>query len=180
MQTAAGNPQQQAALAQIQSQYGADARSKILKLSAVILVIGFLYLLLGLVVRRGGAGATYTAMVLVILALLWSGLEILAAVTMGGQLPPVQLAGGVCVLAVIACGNLAALVWLVNAARNVRRIRELKDYQRNYYMYAQQQQAAYQQGFYGQGTWPGYPQPQQPPQQPQPPQHPNWPPQPPQ
>ena len=181
MQMAAADPKQQVAVAQIQALYGANAQSQFLYAGAATVIVGLIYMILGFFVRRGGKGATYTAMVLAILALLWLGLDILGVVLMAGRMPPAQVIGGACIIVVIALGNLIVMIWLVSAARNIRRIRELKEYQQNYLLYAQQQQAAYQQQAYGQGAWMGYAQQQQPPQPgQQPPQYPNWPPPPPQ
>jgi hypothetical protein len=117
-------------------------------------------------------------MVLAVLVSVYVAFNAVTLMAFGGNGPPSQIAGGLCFTVFGLGGMILLLIWLGQAARNIRRIRELKDYQQNYYLYAQQQ-AAYQQNPYGQGAWPGYPPQQQPPQQ-QPPQYPNWPPQPPQ
>ena len=175
----ASNPADLANLMQLEVQLGLSVRVMLLIVAGGSLVVGLLFLVLGIVTRGGGAVGIYGSMVVAVIVMGYIGINAIGLLALGGKTPPSTLAGGVC-FTVVGLGTMVLLmIWLINAARNIRRIRELKEYQQNYYLYAQQQQAGYPQSPYGQPVWPGYPQQPQPPQQ-QPPQYPNWPPPPPQ
>ncbi len=169
--------QQRQVILQAQAQAGVNIGAVVIGMGVAIIIGSLVYLVMGIIVRRGRGFGVYGSMVLSIVCAILLAFGLLGTLLQLSQMQIADVAINLIILTTAMVSQAVIVAWLVQAARNIRRIREMQDYQ-NYYMYAQQQ-AAYQQNPYGQGAWPGYPQQPQPPQE-QPPQYPNWPPQPPQ
>lgn len=134
-------------------------------MSAVVLLVGVAYLVLGAFVRAGRRGAIITSIVLSILAILLLGLNVATGLMQSFSRP--QTAVGVVLLAVPLALLLLLVRWLLRAAR-APDAALTQQYAAQYWQYQQQQAYAQQYG-YGQpppppGTY-GYPRPQPPPPQ---------------
>ncbi len=169
------NPDDLANLMQIEAQFGITAKVMLMVVGGGCLVVGLLYLVFGIVARGGGAFGIYASMALAILMGLYVAINAIALLATGGGGNPLQLVVGACFTVFGLGATILLVTWLVQAARNIGRIRELREYQRNLYTRHVQQYSAYQQ-YYQRQNWPGYG--QRPSQQSPPPG--NWPPQPPQ
>jgi hypothetical protein len=131
--------------------------SRVFMIMAVtMLVVGLLYIILGLLVRRGGLGMVITSIVLTSLVSLF-----LLATSAQSLFHPNGAMGGC--MTIVALGLfILLLVWLIQAARTSSRIPQMQsNYQAQYQQYLQTQQM-YGQAGYGYGT----PQPTAPPQPP--------------
>jgi hypothetical protein len=169
MQNPSMPQQQRQVIAQAESQLGGSLGPWMVGVAVVVVVVAVSYIVLGIVALRGGAFGIFGSMILVaivglLLLLLMAG-TLLQAVQAAGPETAINGCAGV-----LGLGSHALLfVWLLGAARNVRRIREMKDYQQNYWAYLRQQQAAYPQQQpaaypgYAPGAYPGYPPQGQPP-----------------
>lgn len=107
-------------------------------------VVGMILIVLGYFVRGGGAGAVITALVLtsvIVLALLLFSAIALVQGIMSGQ---AQMLAGTCVYLMPLTLFGILLLFLIQAARAIPRVRQAQVQQAAYWQYAQQQQA-YQQ-----------------------------------
>lgn len=119
--------------------------------ACVMVVVGLLYIVLGLFTRRGGLGIVITSIVLTTLVSL-----VLLVSTIGSLTHPGQ-AMGACTTVIALALFVLLLAWLVQAARATSRISQMQaDYQAQYQQYLRAQQMYGQQGY-------GYGAPQAPP-----------------
>jgi hypothetical protein len=106
----------------------------------VTLLVGILFVVNGIYVRRGTPAAVTTGLFLTGgLMLLVGGLCLMAAIAL--LVSPVMAAAMLCVLLVPLVLLVWLLVWLIGAAKNSARIAyAMQQYQAQFYMYQQQQQ----------------------------------------
>jgi hypothetical protein len=115
-----------------------DSRTQI-AVSAIVLVgLGIGYLVLGVLIRRGGVGAVYTSLSISVLVLAYVGLNLFGVTMLAvmGAGPIMVIVG--CFLLVPLVALVILLILQIQAARNIRRMREFRAYQSQYWAYVQQ------------------------------------------
>ena len=121
------------------------ARAAYTVAAVLILVSGMTFAILGLLVRRGGRGASITGIVLCTLMMLWILLNLLLGLTQIGRAPAVQI-----VVMLVFGGSLVAaagftIAWLAQAARAAPLMAWYRQQMQAQYWHYQQQQPAYSQ-----------------------------------
>jgi hypothetical protein len=131
--------------------------------SAIILLIGVIFIVCGALVRGGNHPATIVSLVITALMLLLAGLATIMFL-IGAMISPMLLIGA-CVSAIPLSLLVLQLVWLIQAVRARGRLAAMHmQQQAQLWQYQQMQQS------YGQGGMYGYPtQPPPPPPPPSPP-----------
>jgi hypothetical protein len=106
--------------------------------------LGIVTIVSGIFTRRGARWAMITGIVLCGLPLLYLVFVVLVALTKG-MMNPQMIVGSLCMLLVPAALLSLTIAWLIQAVRNVPRVRYAQQQYQLQMLHYQQQQAAYQQ-----------------------------------
>ena len=133
-------------------------RVGMIMLSVLSLVVGVVFIVLGMFVRRGSKVATIISMVLAILSILFCGVEIVSGLVMAAS-GGAEQAAGACMFTIPLALMILLTVWLLGAMKAADQAAG-QQYAMQYWQYAQQQQ------LYGQPPqqYPTQPPPPPPPQ----------------
>jgi hypothetical protein len=141
-------PELQEKIEQMEAELGANAGEIAFAAMLVLLMPAVLCLALGIWVRSGSRVSAVLSMLLLAMMTLGTAFFMLSGLAKGGT----EAAAGLCLFGPLIALDVLTIIWLLQAIGNAGQVRQYRDYQSNFWAYAQQQQQAQWPG----GAYPGY------------------------
>jgi hypothetical protein len=137
-------PEQTKAFNDMESQYHFTIHAIFLTMSAALVIVGVIYIVMGIFVRNGGLGSVITSIVFTSVTILFIIVNLL-----GSLLGGVNGLGGACMCVLALAMFSLLLIFLIQAASSSGRIRMMQNQYQAQYMQYQQMMQQYGQAGYG-------------------------------